>query len=168
MIKFMALASLLYSFSLFYFLTIIIKNKLHQHRYHICLYPQIFNLQLHPHAPNIDNVAIIVEEARFSLRHSKKSLIDFLENQKSDLQRKWKEEKHLYLVPAREEYKGKIDDPDVENKVKKNLRGVSTFLLFARSFGAYTVNLGFGIPKQSIPLIFDTAGHLTWVPCTSK
>lgn len=82
---------------------------------------------------NIDNVAIIVQEAPVLLKALQKVPYRLLGKpyQKSDLQRKLKEEKHLYLVPAREEYKGKIDDPDVENK---NLRGVSTFLLCHRLF----------------------------------
>lgn len=65
------------------------------------------------------------------------------------------------LPDPRERYKSKS-----ENKINHTGKGLSTIPLFPSIFGAYTVSLGFGIPKQSRPLILDTACHLVWLPWT--
>lgn len=145
MIKFMALASLLYSFSLFYFLKIIITLlSTKTNCTSIGTMPLSSDFQPQATSPsNIDNVAMTVEEAPVLLKALQKVPYRLLGKPEVRLTKKV-EGGETSLPSPREEYKGKIDDPDVENKVNKNLRGVSTFPHFARSFGPYAVNLGFG------------------------
>ncbi|XP_050229994.1 probable aspartyl protease At4g16563 [Mercurialis annua] len=40
--------------------------------------------------------------------------------------------------------------------------------LFSRSYGGYSMSLGFGTPSQTVNLIMDTGSSLLWVPCTSR
>ncbi|KAH0971743.1 hypothetical protein GBA52_023899 [Prunus armeniaca] len=56
-----------------------------------------------------------------------------------------------------------------ENKFKrKESDPPTTIPIFPHNFGAYTISLGFGNPKQTIPLTFDTGSSLVWAPRTSQ
>lgn len=39
---------------------------------------------------------------------------------------------------------------------------------FPRSYGAYSIDLGFGTPAQSLTFVMDTGSSLLWFPCTSR
>ncbi|KAK1323316.1 Aspartic proteinase nepenthesin-1 [Acorus calamus] len=43
---------------------------------------------------------------------------------------------------------------------------LSTSPLYPHSYGGYSFSLSFGIPPQSLPLVFDTGSSLLWLPCT--
>lgn len=39
---------------------------------------------------------------------------------------------------------------------------------FPRSYGGYSVDLGFGTPAQTLTFVMDTGSSLLWFPCTSR
>ncbi|XP_030548623.1 probable aspartyl protease At4g16563 [Rhodamnia argentea] len=39
---------------------------------------------------------------------------------------------------------------------------------FPRSYGGYSIDLGFGTPAQTLTFVMDTGSSLLWFPCTSR
>ncbi|KAI3417794.1 Peptidase A1 domain-containing protein [Psidium guajava] len=39
---------------------------------------------------------------------------------------------------------------------------------FPRSYGGYSIDLGFGTPAQTLSFVMDTGSSLLWFPCTSR